>query len=135
MRTRAIPALLLVGCASSIPIAPTPYQPYRQKQTEEHAAGGYLDEDLGGGLYLVTFRGSVATAQEDVIAYAYERAGELCGGAGRFDVMREEDASRESDDTEVHGGAFNNAGWVTGHASAETTRTVWPRRRLMVRCK
>jgi hypothetical protein len=67
------------------------------------------------GVYRVTFRGTPATEPEIVTAYAYRRAAELCGGRDRFDVLEDEDISESK--------------------IVIPYRTVWPRRRLTVRCK
>jgi hypothetical protein len=118
-----------MACGGSTQVLPTPYQPYKQRQTAEHPAGGYFEEELQPGLFLVTFRGSIATPDDDVVAYTYKRAAELCGGTGRFDVLKDEDLSRARTEIELSGGGF---GWAPG--TAETTETVWPRHRLTVRC-
>lgn len=85
-------------------------------------------------MYLVMFRGSTATSDDEVMAFAYQRAGELCGGSGSFDVLSNEDTSRRRTDTESRAGAWGNGQWAIARGSSETTETVWPRRRLTVRC-
>lgn len=85
-------------------------------------------------MYLVTFRGSTATSDDEVTAYAFQRAGELCGGPGSFDVLSSEDTSRRRLETESRSGAWGNGQWAIGHGTSETTEMVWPRRQLTVRC-
>ncbi len=134
MRRLGWMCLFAIACGGPPPVLPTPYQPYRQRQTAEHPAGGYLDEELGPGMYLVTFRGSTATPDDDVVAYSYQRAAELCGGPGSFDVLKDEDKSRVRTETESRAGAWGNGGFAWAHGTSETTETVWPRHRLTVRC-
>ncbi len=118
-----------------VPIEPTPYQEYNVKAEPDHPAGGYLDRKIAHDVYLVTFRGTPPTAQEAVIQYAYRRAAELCGGDDKFDVLKDEDASKVDEETETHGAVFGPNGWGAVQATSETYRTVWPRRRLTIRCK
>jgi hypothetical protein len=132
----AVLAAMLVGCAGSdIPVEPTPYQPYNADPAPGHPAGGYLNNRLMDNVYLVTFRGTVATAQESVIAYAYRRAAEICGGDRRFEILKDEDVSKVEQETETRGAGFGGYGIVQIDAKSETYRNVWPRRRLTVRCK
>jgi hypothetical protein len=132
-------AVLLAGCGRApVPVQPTPYQPFNPKQTEGpdgEAAGGYIDAVLQPGVYLVTFRGSTTTLAETVIAYAYRRAAELCGGQGRFDVTNEEDVSKVRAETTSSARAYGSGPWAVARGTSETDETVWPRRRLTVRCK
>jgi hypothetical protein len=127
-RTLAIVSML-AGCAGSdIPVEPTPYQEYNPTPSAEHPAGGYLSEEIAHNTYLVTFRGTTVTDQDTVIAYAYRRAAELCGGDNRFAMLNDEDASKVEDETRYRGLSSVEP---TGH----TYHKIWPRRRLTVRCK
>jgi hypothetical protein len=54
-------------CASSA----TPYQ-------AKGLRGGYEDQDLGGGRYLITVDVNSYTSSSEAMQYAYRRAGELC---------------------------------------------------------
>ena len=124
---------IVVGCggAAQSAVQPTVYQEYNAIEEPGHPAGGYLDRKIARNVYLVTFRGTPPTAQETVIQYAYRRAAELCGGDDSFDVLKDEDASKIDERTEgVWGGGFGVLS-----ANSETIKTVWPRRRLTIRCK
>ena len=59
-------AITFTGCATS-------YQP-------KGLTGGYVDEELGDGLWQVEFLANTWTSREKVEGYADRRAKELCGG-------------------------------------------------------
>lgn len=61
--------LPLAGCATS-----TPYQPL---SASSEVSGGYTDERIGEGRYLVTFAGNTLTTRERVESYLLFRAAEL----------------------------------------------------------
>jgi hypothetical protein len=126
--------LMVVGCAESTPFPPTPYQPYNPTASPEHPAGGYLTTPLTRDVYLITFRGNVRTLQENVEAYAYRRAAEVCG-RDNFDVLSDDDASKVEEQSETSGRAFGSGAFASFSASTSTTQLVWPRRRLKVRCR
>lgn len=67
--------LTLLGCAS-------PYKPFGS----ETVWGGYEEEDLGQGKYLVTYHGNNMTAPDTVRSRAYRRAGEVCDARG-YDIL------------------------------------------------
>lgn len=134
MRHLLLSAVLLAGCVDGETIVlPTPYQAYVPHQHGDQAAGGYITAKLARDTYLVTFRGTTATPADEVIAYAYQQAAEVCGGDDAFVVLHEEDVSRTVTETETR--AYVAPRWGIGRARSESYDTVWPRRRLTVRCK
>lgn len=66
-------ALLIVSCV-------TPYQP-------NGFAGGYEDQRLGGGRYMVTFYGNGYTHMGTVRSYAIRRANEACEERGAGEAL------------------------------------------------
>jgi hypothetical protein len=123
---RAASAVLAVGCGSAppAPLPPTPYQPFTNQGPIN---GGYIDRDLGNGMYVVTFRGNVSTLYEDVLSMAYDRAREVCPGG--YETVSVQDVSAEVD----NGTATANG--IPGHYTIEEpTRYTMPRARVVVRC-
>lgn len=136
MRLALVAALFVSACGYTDPppVGPTPYQPYVAHGGPGVTPGGYTSQKLAQGLYLVTFRGTVASTQESVIGFAYRRAAEVCGGDDAFTIAREEDVSRVDETDEVRAGIFGGGGWASARARSWRERTVWPRRRLTVQC-
>lgn len=62
--------IMIIGLLLSSACATT-YHPY------DMLRGGYLQEDLSGGIYVITFKGNNYTSLNQVVSGAYNRANEL----------------------------------------------------------
>ena len=132
--------MIVVGvvgaCApSEPPVEPTPYQAYDGLSAPGHPPGGYYSAELGPGVYLVTFRGTVATSEETVSAFANRRAAELCGGDHRFEVLEDRHLSNVEERVEASGENVGGHPWMDVHGDAQPSKPAGPRRRLLVRCE
>jgi hypothetical protein len=124
------------ACApSEPPVEPTPYQAYDSLSAAGHPPGGYYSVELGPGVYLVTFRGTVATSEETVSAFANRRAAELCGGDHRFKVLDDRDLSHVEERAEANGENIGGSAWADVHGDAQPSKPAGPQRRLVVRCE
>lgn len=72
----ALISLVLASCV-------TPYQAW-------NPLGGYSDYELGEGIYQLTFSGAdwdTESTRERVLNFWHRRAGEICGGSDRYEVL------------------------------------------------
>lgn len=85
MKKHALMFLALTGCL----FTPTPYQP-------SGYSGGYTDYPAGRGVYYVAFNGNGFTRQGTVTAMWHRRAGELCGGQDRYEIVSRDGSTSKS---------------------------------------
>jgi len=119
-----IAVLSCLACAAPEPQLPTPYQPL-----DLH--GGYTNEPIGDGKWIVTFRGNPLTLPEHVQAMAYRRAGELCPNG--YDTLSERDMSvTETEDDRTRCAVIYGSVYCRHHQGQSMTRPRW---QLTIACK